>query len=61
MTLSLFKRGFIQTRVGSQTRDMSRWHWSFGTERFGPNLHFDWSFHVPNFNLWFNFIVRKAA
>ncbi len=55
MTLSLFRRGFIQIHAGRQTRDMDRWHWSGGTDQLG---YFDWCFHVPGFTFWFDWRFR---
>ncbi len=61
MTLSLFRRGFIQLRAGTwQTAGMDRWHWSLGLERVGrKGLGFNLSFHVPLFTMWFYWTVTK--
>lgn len=57
MTVSLFRRGFIQTHVGKQTRGMDRWHWSFGSD--GPDW-FSWSVHVPQVTVWFCMKYREV-
>ena len=62
--LNLFRRGFLTLDTGCFTRDMARWYFSTGFERYGwQDRKRDFSIvaHVPGAVFVLNFRVSRVA